>query len=71
MDKPFTLKVQELEQKLIGNINNSRLPAFCIKVVLQDIMMKIDEFDKEEIQNYNKNLEENEKQVMSDELSQN
>ena len=37
MNKPFTLKIQELEQKIINDINDAgtEVPAFCIKVIYQ------------------------------------
>lgn len=52
MDKPFTLKVQETEQGIVGLINTSQLPAFVIKQILQDIYKEVSKVDEEEINKY-------------------
>lgn len=63
MNKPFTLKVQETEQKIVEIVNNAEIPAFCMKVILNDVLNQINDFDKKEIENYYKELKkENEKE---------
>lgn len=52
MEKPFSLKVQELEQKLIEDINNSQMPAYVLKTILKDIYMQIETSESEEIKEY-------------------
>lgn len=58
MDKPFTLKIQETEKKIVEIINSSQFPAFVLKQILQGIYNEIDKVDMEEIQKYQ---EENKK----------
>lgn len=38
MDKPITLKYEELKQSLANLINNSGLPAFMIESILQSYL---------------------------------
>ena len=52
MEKPFSLKVQELEQKLINDINSSQMPAYVLKTILKDIYMQIETSESEEIKEY-------------------
>ena len=52
MEKPFSLKVQELEQKLIDDINSSQMPAYVLKTILKDIYMQIETSESEEIKEY-------------------
>lgn len=57
MNKPFTLKLEELKNKLVEDINNAELPAFNVKIILQEIYKTIEELDKQEIDNYYKEIE--------------
>lgn len=52
MEKPFSLKVQELEQKIIDDINSSQMPAYVLKTILKDIYMQIETSESEEIKEY-------------------
>lgn len=52
MNKPFTLRLEELKNKIVENINDAELPAFNIKIILQEIYSTIEELDKQEINNY-------------------
>lgn len=52
MEKPLTLLVQELEQKLIDNINESKLPHYVIMKVLESIHKQVQENDTEIIKQY-------------------
>lgn len=63
MNKPFTLIVQETEQKLIEVINNSKLPAYSLKILLKGIFEELERVDNEEIQKY---LQDQEKEKESD-----
>jgi len=60
MNKPLTLEVNELEQKLINSINNSNLPVYCLKNILQDIFKQLDDIEKRDIQLYQDNLKKEE-----------
>lgn len=56
MNKPITLIVNETRDKIVENINNAQLPAFCIKIILQDVLNEIEKIDNEEIQKYKNEL---------------
>lgn len=57
MNKPFTLKIEELKNKIVEDVNNAELPAFCVTIILQEILKTVQEMDKQEIENYNKEIE--------------
>lgn len=57
MNKPFTLKLEELKNKIVEDINNAELPAFNVEIILQEIYKTIEELDKQEIDNYYKGNE--------------
>lgn len=60
MEKPFTLKVQETEQKIVEIINHSELPAYVLKIVLQNLYAQIETLENQEIIKYNE-LKKNKK----------
>ena len=60
MNKPFSLKAEELKNEIINNINDAELPAYCVKIILENIYKEIDNIDKKEIKDYLNN-EKNEK----------
>lgn len=57
MNKPFTLKLEDLKNQLVEDINNAELPAFNVQIILQEIYRTIEELDKQEIDNYYKEIE--------------
>lgn len=59
--KPFTIIVQETTQNLVEIINNSQLPTFVLKNILQGIYAEIDRVDNEEIAKYNEEQEKSQK----------
>jgi len=61
MDKPFTLKIQEVEKEIVEIINNSQLPAYVLKNILQGIYAEIERVDNEEIAKYNEAQEKSQK----------
>lgn len=52
MEKPLTLIIQEFEQKLVDNINESKLPHYVIMKVLENIHKQVQENDTEIIKQY-------------------
>lgn len=52
MEKPFTLRCKETEEKLIKSINDSNLPVYVLKSILQSIFNQLDKIDTDEIQKY-------------------
>jgi hypothetical protein len=61
MNKPFSLIVSETEQKVVEIINNSQLPAYVLKNILQGIYAEIERVDNEEIAKYNEAQEKSQK----------
>lgn len=56
MEKPFTIKVQEAEQEIVKAINGLGLPAFVLKVILQNLYNQIEITDNKEIEKYVESL---------------
>ena len=52
MNKPFTLQINDTRQEIVDIINNANLPAFNVKVILNDILQEIQAIDEEEIKKY-------------------
>lgn len=57
MNKPFTIIVQETTQKLVEDINNTQLPAYVLKNILQGIYAEIERVDNQEIAKYKEEQE--------------
>ncbi len=66
MNKPFTLQVQEIEQKLVEDINNSQLPAYVLKTILQNMYNQLEMIEQEEIAKYNEEQEKKSQKKESD-----
>jgi hypothetical protein len=66
MNKPFTIKVQETEQKIVEIINTSQLPAYVLKTMLINMINELDNIDAEEIKKYNEEQLSQEKEKESD-----
>ena len=62
MDKPFTIKIEESEKKVVDIINQSQIPAYCWKIILHNLLQHVEITDQNEISEYKKKLEE-EKEV--------
>lgn len=56
MEKPFTIRIKELEEKLIEEINSSKLPVYVLKTEIEKIYAELNRIDEEEIKNYNESL---------------
>ena len=54
MNKPFTIKVQETSEQVVEVLNKSELPAFALKIILQNLYNELGKLDMEEINKYNK-----------------
>jgi len=52
MEKPFSLKIQDFNDKLVELVNTSELPAYVLKIELEKIYQQIDRLEKEEIEKY-------------------
>lgn len=56
MEKPFTIRIKELEEKLIEEINSSKLPVYVLKNEIEKIYAELNRIDEEEINKYNESL---------------
>lgn len=61
MEKPLTLLVQDLKEKLINVINESKLPHYVIMKVLEDIYKQVQDNDTEIIKQYFQEQEKEQK----------
>ena len=66
MDKPITVKIEELKQKLVADVNNSGLHLYIVDSVFKELYNEIHvtlaNLTKQEVEDYNKAIsEENEK----------
>ena len=52
MEKPFTLIVQDTEEKIIKILNESKIPAFVLKNILQNLFNQLSEIEKNEVEAY-------------------
>lgn len=66
MNKPFTLKVQETSEQIVEVLNNSELPAFALKIVLENLHTQLDNLDKEEIAKYEEEIKKENKEKESE-----
>lgn len=57
MNKPFTIQVQETEQKIVESLNNSQLPVYVLKNILINMINQLEKIDKEEIDKYKEEME--------------
>ena len=58
MEKPFTLKMEELQNEITQKINKANIPAYCIKAMLKELFEMVDSIDKEEISKYNEYIKD-------------
>lgn len=56
MEKPFTIRIKEFSEKLIEEINSSKLPVYVLKTEIEKIYAELNRIDEEEINKYNENL---------------
>ena len=60
MEKPLTIQVQEIGEKISNIINEANLPAYVLKKILEEIYQQIETIDQQQIEEYNK-LKESDK----------
>ena len=63
MERPLTLIIQDLREKLIKEINESGLPHYVIMKILEEIYKQVQENDTEIIKQY---FQEQEKENKGD-----
>ena len=52
--KPISLMVNETNEKIIEIINQSNLPVYCLKQLVKELLMQIENLEKQEIEEYYK-----------------
>lgn len=58
MEKPINLKALDLENGVVKLLNDSKLPAFIIKPILERIMNQVLNLEKMQLENAQKEYEE-------------
>ena len=67
MEKPFTIRIKEFSEKLIEEINSSKLPVYVLKNEIEKIYAELNRIDEEEINKYNECLSNENNQENSEE----
>lgn len=67
MEKPFTIRIKEFSEKLIEEINSSKLPVYVLKNEIEKIYAELNRIDEEEINKYNESLSNENSQENSEE----
>jgi len=57
MEKPFTLRIKDIESKIIEILNEENLPFYISKIIIKNIFDDIHRADVEEISKYEQELE--------------
>lgn len=52
MEKPFTLKVNDLKEQIVKLINEANMPCYVLKNAMYEIIHMIEETDGQEITKY-------------------
>lgn len=64
MEKPITIKKMEFEKSLAEVVNQSGLPPFILRPIMQEALTQVTQLEAQQLQNdiseYQKSLEEEE-----------
>lgn len=52
MEKPFTIKMNDLQKDIIKMLNDAQIPYYVMRTLLYDIIKEIEDSDGKEITNY-------------------
>lgn len=52
MEKPFTIKVNDLHQEILNLLNEAKMPCYVLKTIMNDIIKEIEDADGVEITKY-------------------
>lgn len=58
IEKPTILKIKEVEEEIVKIINNSKLPAFILKPIIEKILRQIEILEEQELINETNNYNE-------------
>ena len=67
MEKPFTIRIKEFSEKLIEEINSSKLPVYVLKSEIEKVYAELNRIDEEDIYKYNESLSNENNQKSSKE----
>lgn len=56
--KPTILVIKEIEEKLVQDINNSELPSFILKPIIERILKQVELLEQQELINETNNYNE-------------
>lgn len=56
--KPTIIKLKETEEKLVEDINNSELPSFILKPIIERILKQVELLEQQELINETNNYNE-------------
>lgn len=52
MEKPFTIKTNDLHQEIVKLLNEAKMPCYVLKTILYEIIKEIEDADGAEITKY-------------------
>lgn len=55
MEKPFRIKLKEIKEEIIEIINNSKMPAYVLIKLFEEICNELEQYDLNEIKKYEQN----------------
>lgn len=62
MDKPATILQREFREKIVTAVNESNLPAFVLRPILEQVLAEVKTIEEQQYQNdkaeYEKSIEE-------------
>lgn len=51
MEKPINLKAAELENEIIKSLNDSKLPAFILKPIVERVYNQVNQLEQAQLEN--------------------
>lgn len=66
MEKPFTLRTNDLKEEIVKLINEANMPCYVLKNVMFEIIRMIEETDGQEITKYFEEQNKNKKPEKGD-----
>lgn len=62
MEKPFTIRANDLEEEIINLLNEAKMPCYVLKTILTSVIKKVEDADGIEITKYFNNLKNDDKE---------
>lgn len=67
MEKPFTIRVNDLQADIVKRLNEAKLPCYVLRNILKEIIKAIEDADGEEMTKYFKELQKESENVKESE----